>query len=398
MIKPLEGVRVIDFTSTISGPFCGSMLADYGAEVIKVERPIVGEDGRHFPPLIHDYSVAFAAIQRQKKGISLALGKPEAQELFLQLAAKSDVVLENFTPGTMKRWNIDFETVKKINPKIVYCSISAFGQFGPLSIFPGYDGVIQALSGLMFGTGFPDGPPTRTGNASTDYLAGTYAAFSIVMGLFHALKRGEALHMDVSMMDCILTTMDTHFSQWVNAGELQPRYGNRLPYVAPFDSFQTKDGWAFIATANNNTFGALCDAMERPDLIREPHFENNTLRCRHVNELKAIIEVWTKQYRTAELIDKMRKAGVPCAPVQSIGEMLEHPHSKARGMVQEVVQQPSGLRVKMPGVPIKINGEVASIPEDAYAPEPGEHNQEILGGILGLSEKDLIDLRAKGVI
>ena len=398
MIKPLAGVRVIDFTSTISGPFCGSILADYGADVIKIERPDIGEDGRHFPPLIQNYSVAFAAIQRQKKGLSLALGEPEAQELFRKLAAKSDVVLENFTPGTMKRWNIDFETIKKINPKIVYCSISAFGQFGPMSSFPGYDGVIQALSGLMYGTGFPDGPPTRTGNASTDYLAGTYAAFSIAMGLFHALKTGEALHMDISMMDCILTTMDTHFSQWVNAGEIQPRYGNRLPYVSPFDTFQTKDGWAFIATANNNTFQALCDAMQRPDLIEEPHYRNNSLRCQYVAELKSIIEEWTKKYQTLELINIMRNAGVPCAPVQSIGEMLEHPHTKARGMIQEVVQQPSGLRVKMPGVPIKINGEVATIPENAYAPEPGEHNREILTGILGLSNEDLIALKEKKVI
>ena len=145
----------------------------------------------------------------------------------------------------MKRWNIDFETIKKINPKIVYCSISAFGQFGPLSEFPGYDGVIQALSGLMNGTGFPDGPPMRTGNAATDFLAGIYAAFSIAMGLVHALKGGEAVHMDVAMMDCVLTTMDTHFTQWVNDGIVQPRYGNRLPYVAPFDTFETK-GWMGI--------------------------------------------------------------------------------------------------------------------------------------------------------
>ncbi len=397
MIKPLNGVRVIDFTSTISGPFCGALLADYGAEVIKVERPVLGEDCRRFPPFNKEgISIGFATMGRQKKGLSLALAEPEAQELFRQLAAKSDVVLENFTPGTMKRWNIDFETIKKINPKIVYCSISAFGQFGTLSQMPGYDGVIQALSGMMYATGFPDGPPTRTGSAMADYVSGTYGAFAIAMGVLHARTTGEAVHMDVSMLDCLLTTMDSVFSNWVNEGIIQQRVGNRLQYVTPFDSFQTQDGWIIIATANNNTFGSLCNAMGQP-LLEDSRFIDNAHRCKNEKELKPIITAWTKQYTTKHLLDLLQKVSVPCAPIQHIGEMLEHPHAKERGMVQEVVQ-PNGMRVKVPGVAIKINGEVATIPETANAPDPGQHNREILGGLLGLSDEQIIALEGKGVI
>ena len=398
MLKPLAGVRVIDFTSTISGPFCGALLADYGAEVIKVERPVVGEDARHFPPFNKDgVSIGFATLGRQKKSVSLALAQPEAQDLFRRLAAKSDVILENFTPGTMKRWNIDFETIKKINPKIVYCSISAFGQFGPLSEMPGYDAVIQALSGMMMATGFPDGPPTRTGSAATDYTSGTFGAYAIAMGLLHVKNTGEAVHMDVSMLDCVLTTQDSVFSNWANERIIQQRVGNRLQYVTPFDSFQTQDdGWIIIATANNNTFGSLCTAMGQP-LLDDPRFANNALRCKNEKDLKPIIAAWTKQYSAKQLLDMLTKAGVPCAPIQHIGEMLDHPHTKARGMVQEVVQ-PNGMRVKIPGVAIKINGEVATIPEGANAADPGQNNHELLGGLLGLSDEELDALQKKGII
>jgi CoA:oxalate CoA-transferase len=397
MLKLLEGIKVIDFTTTISGPFCGQLLADYGATVIKVERPKTGEDARHFPPQINGVSPGFTGLQRGKKHIGLALGTPEGQEIFRKLAAKCDVILENFTPGTMKKWNIDFETIKKINPKIVYCSISAFGQFGPMAEMPGYDAVIQALSGMMNGTGFPDGLPTRTGNAATDYSAGTVGAFAIAMGLFKVAKTGEAIYLDVSMLDCAIAILDSHFIHAANENKVQPRYGNRLPYVTPFDTFETQDGWVIIATANNNTFGALCNIMNQPELLEDPRFQDNLHRCQHVDELKPIITAWSKQFPSAKLLDMMMKAGVPCAPIQNMIQTLSMPQVIARGMVQEVTHT-TGVKVKIPGVTIKINGEVATLPQTAGDTAPGQHNKDILGGLVGLTDAQLAAYKEKGII
>jgi CoA:oxalate CoA-transferase len=395
-MKPLKGIRVIDFTTTISGPFCSALLADYGAEVFKVERPVKGEDARLFPPMKEGNPLGFISIGRGKKGLSIDMNKPEGQDLFRKLAAKVDVILENYTPGTMKRWNIDYETIKAINPKIVYCSISGFGQFGPMSPLPGYDAVIQAMSGMMQSTGFPDGPPQRTGTASTDYLTGTFGAFGIAMGVFNALKTGKGMHLDVAMLDCVLNTLDVPFLAWTNNKQNAPRYGNRLPYVTPFDAFQAKDGgWIIIATANNNNFGGLCKAMDRMDLMENPKFSDNAQRCMNETELRAIIDPWVRTLGTMEALGLLMKNGVPVAPIQHAGQMLENPQAKARGLVQEVTQ-PNGFKAYVPGVAIKIDGEI--LPVEGNAPDPGQHNTEVFGALLGLGEADLAALKEKGII
>jgi CoA:oxalate CoA-transferase len=395
MMKPLKGVRVIDFTTTISGPYCSCLLADYGAEVFKVERPIRGEDARLFPPVKEGVPLGFVSINRGKTGLSMDLNKPEGQELFRKLAAKVDVIVENYTPGTMKRWNVDYDTIRAINPKIVYCSISGFGQFGPLSSMPGYDAVTQAMSGMMMSTGFPDGPPTRTGNASTDYLTGLFGAFGIAMGILNALKTGKGMHLDVSMMDCVLNTQDVPFLAWANNQQNVPRHGNRLPYVTPFDAFATKDGWIIIATANNNNFGGLCKAMNRMDLIEDPKFIDNRQRCIHEAELKPIIAAWTKEIGTMEMLGLLMKNGCPCSPIQHTGQMLDNPHGKARGLVAEVTQS-NGLTVKVPGVAIKIDGRI--LPVEGNAPDPGQHNAAVFGELLGFGEAEIAALREQGII
>lgn len=394
-MKPLKGVKVIDFSNSIAGPFCGCLLADYGAEVYKVERPGRGEDSRLFPPQMDGTPLGFVSINRAKKGLAMDLNKPEGQELFRKLAAKVDVILENYTPGTMKRWNIDYEAIKAVNPKIVYCSISGFGQFGPLSPLPGYDAVIQAMSGMMMSTGFPDGAPTRTGNAATDYLTGTFGALGIVMGILQARATGQGMHLDVAMLDCVLNTQDVPFLSAMNLDQDVPRYGNRLAYVTPFDTFRTKDGWLMIATANNNNFGGLAKVMGREDLMENPKFSDNMQRCMNEAELREIIAGWTKDLGTMELMGLLMKNGVPCAPIQHAGQMLKNPHAQARGLVQEVTQ-PNGVKVKVPGVAIKIDGQI--LPVEGNAPDPGQHNAEVLGELLGMSEADLAPLKEKGII
>lgn len=395
MMKPLKGIKVIDFTSAISGPYCGCLLADYGAEVYKLERPGRGEDSRLFPPMKEGVPLGFVSIGRGKKGLAIDLNKPEGQELFRKLAAKVDVILENYTPGTMKRWNIDYETIRAINPRIVYCSISGFGQFGPMSPLPGYDAVTQAMSGMMMSTGFPDGPPTRTGNASTDYLTGTFGALGIVMGILNVMKTGKGMHLDVAMMDCVLNTQDIPFLNWANNQIVTPRNGNRLPYVTPFDVFPTKDGWIMIATANNNNFGGLCKVMDRMDLMDNPKFSDNQKRCMNEPELKAIITEWTKNLGSLEMLGMLMKNGVPCSPIQHTGQMLDHPHGKARGLVQEVTQ-PNGVKIKVPGVAIKIDGQI--LPVEGNAPDPGQHNAEAFKEMLGMDDANLAALKEKGIV
>ncbi len=394
-MKPLKGIKVIDFSSAIAGPYCGSLLADYGCEVYKVERPGRGEDARLFPPVKDGVPLGFVSINRGKAGLAFDLNKPEGQEIFRKLAAQVDVILENYTPGTMKRWNVDYETIKAINPKIVYCSLSGFGQFGPMSPLPGYDAVIQAMSGMMMTTGFPDGAPTRTSTASTDYLTGLFSAFGIVMGVLNAVKTGKGMHLDVAMLDCVLNTLDVPFLNWANMQKNTERFGNRLAYVTPFDTFATKDGWLMIATANNNNFGGLCKVMDRTDLIENPKFADNYQRCVHEAELRPIIAEWTKGLGTMELLGMLMKNGVPCSPIQHTGQMLEHPHGKARGLVAEVTLA-NGYKVKVPGVAIKIDGQI--LPVEPSAPDVGQHNNEVFKGVLGMSDADIAALKEKGVI
>ena len=394
-MKPLKGIKVIDFTSSISGPYCGALLADYGAEVYKLERPGRGEDSRLFPPQKEGVPLGFVSINRAKKGLSIDLNKPEGQELFRKLAAKVDVILENYTPGTMKRWNVDYETIKAINPKIVYCSISGFGQFGPLSPLPGYDAVIQAMSGMMMSTGFPDGAPTRTGNAAVDYLSGTFGALGIVMGVLQARATGKGMHVDVAMLDCVLNTQDVPFLSPMNLGKEVPRYGNRLAYVTPFDTFKTKDGWLMIATANNNNFSALAKVMGREELMQDPKFSDNYQRCINEAELREIIVGWTVQHGTMELIGMLMKNGVPCSPIQNADDMLKNPHAQARGLVAEVTHS-SGLKVKVPGVAMKIDGQI--LPVEGGAPDVGQHNAEVFGELLGMGDADLAALKEKCII
>lgn len=395
MSKPLTGTTVIDFTSSISGPFCGALLADYGAEVIKVERPVTGEDARLFPPIKDGTPLGFVSIGRGKKAISIDLNKEEGQNIFQKIASKVDVILENYTPGTMKRWNIDFDTIKQINPKIVYCSISGYGQFGPMAQLPSYDIVVQGLSGMMAATGFPDGPPTKTGSALSDYITGIFGAFAISMGLLYVKQHQEAIHLDVSMLDVLLSIQDVPFLNWTNNNAVTPRFGNRLPYVTPFDTFEASDGWIIIAAANNNNFGALCQVMNRPDLLDDPRFSDNARRCQNEAELKPIINDFTKKHTLKELLVMLQKNGVPCSPIQHIGQILDSPHAKIRGMVQEVTQ-PNGVKVKVPGIAVKINGEVLQV--TGGAPDVGQHNKELFSDWLGYTEEQLEELKNKKII
>jgi len=391
----LEGIRVLDFTGSVSGPACSMFLADAGAEVIKIERPVRGDDSRLFPPFQGGLSGSFITLQRGKKGIALNMKTEEGIEVFKELLKVSDVVVENMTPGTLARLGLDYENMKKLKDDIILCSISGYGQTGPLSSLPGYDSVIQAMSGLMSVTGFPDGPPTRVGSLITDITSGVFGALGICMALYYREKTGKGNHVDVSMLDVSITLLDANMLTYT-IEHLEPtRNGNRLKYITPFDTFHCSDGDVLIICGNETNFGALAEVIEMPELKDDPRFKDNPSRTQYEPKLKAIIEEWTSRRTRQEVLGAMLPMGVPVAPVNKVSEALEMEQTKERGMLQEIDQPGAGKMticgptLKVPEAPLRIQGP---------APLLGQHTKEVLSTILGYDSKRIDKLESQGVI
>lgn len=391
----LEGIRVLDFTGSVSGPACSMFLADAGAEVIKIERPVRGDDSRMFPPFQEGQSGSFVTLQRGKRGIVLNMKEDEGVDIFKELVRVSDVVVENMTPGTMAKFGLDYENLKSIKPDIILCSISGYGQTGPLSPLPGYDSVIQAMSGLMSITGFPDGPPTRVGSLITDISSGLFGALGICMALYHREKTGKGNLIDVSMLDVSITLLDANMLTYTIEHQEPTRDGNRLKYITPFDTFRCSDGDVLIICGNETNFGALADSIERPDLKEDDRFKDNPSRTQHEPELKSLIEHWTSTRERRQVLEILLPAGVPTAPVNKVSEAIEMEQTRERGMLQDVDQPGAGRMticgptLKVPETPLRIKGP---------APLLGQHTREVLTDLLGYEEERLADLEARGVI
>ncbi|MBN2028526.1 MAG: CoA transferase [Actinobacteria bacterium] len=391
----LEGIRVLDFTGSVSGPACSMFLADAGAEVIKIERPLRGDDSRLFPPFKEGWSGSYVTLQRGKKGIALNLKESEGVEIFRELVKISDVVVENMTPGTMAKLGLDYEHLKALKDDIILCSISGYGQTGPLSPLPGYDSVIQAMSGIMSITGFPHGPPTRVGSLISDISSAVFGAMGICMALFYREKTGKGNLVDVSMFDVSLTLLDANMLTYTIEHQEPVRNGNRLKYITPFDTFRCSDGDVLIICGNETNFGALADAIGRPELREDPRFVDNPSRTQHEPELKPIIEEWTSPRTREEVLGVLLPVGVPVAPVNRVSEAIEMEQTRVRGMLQDVEQPGAGTMticgptLKVPDTPLRIAGP---------APMLGEHTREILADLLGYGEERLADLQEKGVI
>ncbi len=391
----LKGIRVLDFTGSVSGPACTMFLADAGAEVIKIEKPLRGDDSRLFPPFKEGWSGSYVTLQRGKKGIVLNMKESEGVEIFRELVKVSDVVVENMTPGTMAKLGLDYESLKTLREDIILCSISGYGQTGPLSPLPGYDSVIQAMSGLMSVTGFPDGPPTRVGSLISDISSAIFGAMGVCMALFYRERTGRGNLVDVSMFDVSLTLLDANLLTYTIEHQEPTRDGNRLKYITPFDTFHCSDGDVLIICGNETNFGALADAIGRPDLREDPRFVDNPSRTQHEPELKPIIEGWTSRRTRGEVLDILLPAGVPVAPVNRVSEAVEMDQTAARGMLQDVEQPGAGTMticgptLKFPEVPLHIGGP---------APALGEHTRGVLGDLLGYDGERLDQLEEKGII
>lgn len=407
--KHLEGVRVIDLTSFLAGPFLTMHLAALGAEVIKVERPGVGDPTRILSPFAGPRGVGFEERRpedialvhlkrnRGKKSITLDLKSKKGVEIFCLLVAKGDVVVENFAPGTMESFGLDYGVLKGINPRIIFCSISGYGQSGPYRNRPAFDLNIQATSGMMAVTGFPDGPPLRCGPWVGDQVPALYGLVGILAALASRERTGQGERIDISMQDCCFSLVMDESLDILVSREVPTRQGNRNPRVAPWSVFPTKDGNIAICVFANEHWKVFLEAIGRGDCLKDPRFENLEDRVDHMEEVEAVVTEWSRNRSTEEALRTLRKRKIPCDPVLEVKEVLEDPQLKARGMIQEL-EHPLNPKTgaKTAGFPIRFSAR----PVENISPAPflGHNNEEIYGGLLGLSKEEMEELRKEKAI
>ncbi|QIB36302.1 CoA:oxalate CoA-transferase [Ancylobacter pratisalsi] len=347
---PLSGLLVIDLTHVLNGPFGTMMLADLGARVIKVEPPGHGDDTREYGPFLGDTSLYFAFVNRGKESIVLDLKADADRAVFLNMVRRADVLAENYRPGVMARLGFSYEELAKVNPRLVYASSSGFGQNGPLATYPAYDTIIQAMSGLMSMTGFPDGPPTRVGTSLSDLLGGLHLFAGITSALYAREKTGKGTHVDVSMFDSTLAFLEHGAMEVTATGHALERIGNRHPFLAPFDLFECADGHVAICCGNDHLFHALSAAIGRPELADDARFRDNSARIAHVDALKSELETELKRQPAAHWLQCIHAAGVPVGPLLNVAQAFAEPQIKARNM------QIEAGGITMPGTPFKMAG------------------------------------------
>lgn len=390
----LDGLVVLDFTRVLAGPYCTAMLGDAGARVVKVES-LQGDDQRRMGVVIGDESASFAMINRNKQSVRIDLGRPEGQRLARQLAARADVVVENFKPGVARKLGIDFEALAAENPRLVYCSISGFGQDGPNAAKPAYDVVAQALSGLMSITGEPEGPPTLVGESLGDICAGMFAAWGIMAALFARERTGRGRYLDVAMFDSLFALQPTALTQYLYAGVVPRRVGNRHPLSSPFGVYAAEDGHFVLAAANDKLFAAVTHAIGRPDLLADERFRTDQRRCQHDQALREYIEGWSRSRNLATVLAAFDSAGVPAAPILGVDDAARSDQASARGLLAPTRHAKHGERWVVPQ-PVKFAGTAPNLAR--AAPELGADTDAVLGELLGLDSAARAALRARGVI
>lgn len=392
----LSGIRVLDLTRVLAGPFCTMLLGDMGAEIIKIETPGHGDDSRRYPPFIGEESAYFMNLNRNKKSLVLNLKNPKAKEILLNLVEKSDVILENFRPGTMEKLGVGYETIKARNPDIVYSCISGFGHSGPYKDLPGYDIIGQAMGGIMSITGWPDSPPTRTGTAIADVLAGLNACVGILAGLLAVRNGGTGQKVDIALVDSVVSAMETIIQIYLVEKRVPQRTGNRYEFIYPYDTFKAKDGWIIIAVGNNKLWEVFCNAVGRPELLDNTDFEDNYDRVKAHVEVKQIVEKWSKNKKVKEIVDFMLSKKIPCAPIYTVKDVVEDNHiAEARRMIREI-EHPVAGPVKVVGSPVNMS----ETPTEVVSPAPllGQHSEAVLIDVLNMTKDEVSSLKKEKAI
>jgi crotonobetainyl-CoA:carnitine CoA-transferase CaiB-like acyl-CoA transferase len=392
----LEGLRVLDLTRILAGPLCAQMLGDMGADVIKVEPPGTGDDTRTWgPPFVNGESAYFLGVNRNKRSLTLNMGVKSGQDVLARLVKKADVLVENFKLGTLEKWGITNDWLEKNAPRVIRCSITGYGSSGPDAALPGYDFILQAESGLMSICGEPDGMPTKYGVAIVDVVTGLYACNAILAALAARERTGRGQHVEVCLYDSGIAMLINVASNYLVTGRDARRFGNGHPSIVPYTTYPTADGLIALAVGNDGQFARFAETIGRGEWARDARFARNPDRVTNRETLDALIAQALERDKSAAWIEKLRAAGVPCGPINSVAEALTDPHTLARDMVR-TVKHPTAGDLKMVGIPFRFSDTPGAIRR--APPLLGQHTEEVLGVELGLSAERIAQLRAEKVV
>ena len=393
--KPLQGIKILDLTRVLAGPFCTMLLQDLGAEVLKIEAPGRGDDSRSFGPFKNNRSLYFISINRGKKSMTLNLKSEAAGDIFRKLLMTHDVLVENFRPGVMEKLGFGWEVIHKINPRLIYAASSGYGHTGPDSRKPAYDILAQAEGGVMSITGPPRGEPVRVGCSIGDITAALFTSNGILSALYQRESTGLGRMIDVAMLDCQVAILENALIRYQVAGTAPGPLGTRHPTISPFQAYKASDEYFIIAVGNDSLWSSFCEAIEKPELTENPKFATNQARTENLNELNSIIEPLIRQKSVSHWEQLLKKAEIPCSRINTTDKVMEHPQVAARKMVVNVEDSVAGT-IRIAGNPIKISG-MEDDTERPKAPEIGEHTREMLLS-LGYSEKEINRFRAEGTV
>lgn len=407
MKTALDGIRILDLTRVLAGPWCAQNLADLGADVIKVEKPGVGDDTRGWgPPFLKDTegretpdSAYYLAANRNKRSVTIDISTAAGQALVRDLAARSDIVLENYKVGALARYGLDYASLSALNPRLVYCSVTGFGQTGPWAHRAGYDFMIQGLGGFMSVTGEaddrPGGGPQKAGVAVADLMTGMYATQAVLAALFHRERTGRGQHIDCALLDVQVAMLANMNTNYLASGEPPRRWGNAHPNLVPYQTFKAADGWIIVAVGNDAQFARLCQVGGRPELAADPRFITNRGRVVERDALVPLLAEMIAARPAAEWIESLEAAGVPCGPIQDLEQVFRTPQVLARGMRVDIPREDAGP-VRLVANPVKFSA--TPVRHDLPPPRLGEHTDAVLREVLGLGDAEIAGLRAQGAL
>lgn len=394
MTPPLKNLVVLDLTRVLAGPFCTMLLADLGADVIKVERPDGGDDSRSFGPFIKGESAYFMSINRGKKSITLNLKNPQAQDIVKKLAQKADILVENFKPGVMAKLGLAYPELAKLNPRLIYAASSGFGQTGPYSSLPAYDLIIQGMGGLMSITGPDAQHPTKVGSSIADIFAGVFSCIGVLAALYSREKTGKGQMVDVSMFECLVSILENAITRYTTSGVSPQPIGNSHPSISPFSTLTSADGYINIACGNDELWAKYCRMAGLEPLIKDPRFLDNKARVNNWKELEPLLNTAMLAKKTGDWLTLLQAGGVPCGPINDMAAVLSDPHLQFRKLFLDLVHPIAG-KLTIPGAPFKLSETPVQI--DTPAPVLGQHTEEIMEKWLGAAPADIAALRAEGV-
>ena len=402
MAGPLSNIRVLDLTRVLAGPWATQMLADFGAEVIKIEKPGEGDDTRGWgPPFIKNGdgsegdAAYFLSANRGKTSVCIDMASPGGQKLIRDLAVKSDVVIENFKVGGLKKYSLDYASLKTVNPKLIYCSITGFGQDGPYASRAGYDFMIQGMAGSMSITGEPDGPPMKSGVAYADIFTGLHAVIGITAALFHRERTGVGQFLDLALLDSQVAVLANQASNYLVGGKVPGRLGNAHPNIVPYQTFETVDGHIIMAVGNDRQFTEFCTIIGVPELAGDERFKTNRARVENRAQLETLLKRPMKTRTTSRWVEAFEAAAVPCGPINTIAQMFEDPQVLARGLQIGLTR---GDGVQIPGVANPIRFSETPVEYERAPPKLGDGTERVLADVLGLTEIQIANLKISGAI